>query len=234
MKNYCQLIALLFISSVFLTSCGSDNKEEEKDNNTISINLNGKDGESINIDIDGKEDIEKAMQGLKESLKNLGDEIGNIDINIEDDNGEKIEALAASELKKMLPSRIAGLEKKDYSSEKSGMFGFKVSEANARYSEDDESVKVKIVDIGGVGKMAAKFANLADLEVDKEDSNGNYERMIEIEDQKGIEKYRANQDKYELTFFVNARFVVEMTGRNVKSSKLKNAMEDIIEELEDY
>jgi len=234
MKNYCQLIALLFISSILLTACGSDSQEAKKDDNTISINLNGKDGESLNINIDGKEDIEKAMQELKKSLETLGNEVGNIDINMKDGNGEKIEALAASELKKMLPNRIAGLEKKDYSSEKSGIFGFKVSEANAKYAEDDESINVKIVDVGGVGKMAAKFADLADMEVDKEDSNGNYERMLEIEGQKGIEKYRANQDKYELTFFVNARFVVEMDGRNVKPSKLKRAMEDIIEELEDY
>lgn len=234
MKNYSQLFTFLCIAIFLLTSCASDTKEAEKDNNSISINLNGKDGESLNINIDGKEDIEKAMNDLKKSLEGLGDELGNIDININDENGEKVEVLAASELKKILPNRIAGLDKQDYSSEKSGAFGFKVAEANARYSEDDESIKVKIVDVGGIGKMASKFGNLADFEVDKEDSNGNYERMIEIEGQKGIEKYRANQDKYELTFFVNSRFVVEMNGRNVKSSKLKNAMEDIIDDLEDY
>ena len=232
MKKHWQIFALIFTTSLFLTSCFSDSKEAEKEDNTISINLNGKDGESIDIEIDGKEDIEKAMKGLQKSLEGLGDELKGIDINIKDENGEKIEVIAAAELKKILPNRIAGLEKTASSSEKTGAFGFKVATAEATYQEDDELVQLEIVDVGGMGKMASKFVDLTDMEVDKENSNGDFERTVQIDGHKAIEKYDASQAKYELTAFVNSRFVVKIEGKNVKLSKLKSALEDIIDDIE--
>lgn len=233
MKNHWQFLTLILVSIFTFTACSSDTTEEKEDDNTISINLNGKDGESIDIKIDGKEDIEKAMQGLKNSLEDLGDELKDMDINIKDEDGKKIETVAAKDLKKIMPRRIAGLEKTESSSEKAGAFGFNVSTAEATYSEDEERVEVKIVDVGGVGRMASKFADWTEMEVDKEDSNGNFERTTEIEGHPAIEKYNARRERYELTAFVNSRFVVEMEGRNVKLSKLKDTLEDIIDDLED-
>ena len=215
-------------------SCNSEPKPAEKDNNSISIKIGDNDGESIDINIDGKEDIENALNGLKNSLEGLGDELKGIDINIKDENGDKIEVVSAKELKELLPNRIAGIDQIESSSERSGMFGFKVAQAEATYREDDEQVNVKIVDIGGVGKLASKFTNIADFETEKEDSKGNFERMIEIEDHRAIEKYAVNQDKYEVVVFVNNRFVVEVEGRNVKQSKLKDVAEDVVDDLEDF
>jgi hypothetical protein len=233
MKNQFQVFALILMSSLFLTSCFSDPKEEEKDDNSISIKIGDGDGESMDIKIEGKKDVEKALNELKNSLEELGNELKGIEIDIKDKNGDKIEVVSAKELKEALPNRIAGLDQTANSSEKSGMFGFNVSQAEATYQEDDERVRVTIVDIGSVGKLASKFTNMASFESEKEDSKGNFERMIEIKGHKAIEKYKVYRNQYELVVFVDSRFVVEMEGRNVKQSKMKSVMEDIVDDLED-
>ena len=84
------------------------------------------------------------MKKLENSLKDLGDELGDIDININDEDGKKIEAVQASELKSMLPRSIAGMKKSRASSEKSGAFGFNVAQAEAVYEDDDERSRLPL------------------------------------------------------------------------------------------
>jgi len=230
MKNHLLTAVLLFSVLSLFISCS---EEPEKKEDGFSISIKDGDGESIDIKIDGKKDLENAMNDLENSLESLGKELKNIDISLDDEDGEKIETVDGKELKKILPKRIAGIRQSNSQSNTAGIFGFKVTTAKAEYEEDDEQVKVEILDVGGMGKMAKKFADWTDLEVDSEDSDGSFKRTTLIEGHPAIEEYKARREKYEVAAFVNNHFVVKIEGRNVKLSKLKYVVENIIDDLED-
>ena len=227
---YSFCLTLVFIS--FL-SCSSDVEQQKSKDDDVSISIKDKDGESVNITIGNSNELKDAFKEIGKAFEEAGNELGNVDLNIEDENGEKVEVVSAQELKSVLPRNIAGLGRQNTNSNKSGAFGVKVSTIEANYEEDDERVEVKIVDIGGMGMLANRWIDWADMEIDKEDSDGSYEKTITLEGHKAFEKYNARSERYELAAFPFDRFIVSIKGKNVSLRKLKSAFDDIQDELED-
>ncbi len=215
------MVALVF------TACNIENYEEGKDK--VSIKIEDETGNNkVDIKIENKEDVKEAFNKLEEALKNV-----NIDVNIEDENGEAITPVEARDLQKVLPKKVAGLKKEESEASGGGAFGLNVAAANAKYGEGNEYVEISIVDGAGVGKLISRIGDIANLEVDKTRRDGGFERTTTLHGHKVLEKYNADQDFYELVASINERFLVAIKGKNVSQRRIKWAFDDIQEDLMD-
>lgn len=226
MKNFPLFSFAAFLVALSLSACTIETTKD--DNENVSIKIDTKAGENVDIKIENKDDLKKALDEVGKALDNI-----NIDVNIDDDNGEKIETVDARDLKKILPKRIDWIKQTESSSEKSGAFGLNVTAAKATYEDDDQKIEVAIVDGGGMGLFFSKLSDWAKIDVDKETANGGFERIAEVNGHKVIEKYDPDREEYELVAGCYDRFLVTLKGKNVSLRKLKAAFDDIQDDLEE-
>jgi hypothetical protein len=110
--------------------------------------------------------------------------------------------------------------------------GFKVSTAEARYKEDDSSIKVTILDVAGTGALMG-MAAWTMIDMDKENENG-YEKTTKYKGFKAFEKYNSKNKDGEMAVIVASRFIVTVSGNNVEMDKIKSTLDDIdLGKLED-
>lgn len=64
------------------------------------------------------------------------------------------QAVAAQSLKAALPDTLAGMPRTGFDVQDGAALGLPTSQASAQYSRDDKMVRLEIVDLGGLGKMA--------------------------------------------------------------------------------
>lgn len=263
MKNISQLFILFLILSLGLTSCATEPQEDtsivkiesdgdgkfsldidadpekiekaaeawaEKINEAVSdinINITDDNGNKVNIDNEGIEEAAKLF-GTK-----INEAVNNINININDKEGDKIETVSFRELKKLLPYEVAGVERIEAGGQKSGMFGLKVSTAEAKYEEGNKWAKVTIVDVGGIGMAIRRFADWSTMEIEKETRDG-YEHTTEIDGHKAFIKWNNNSQRGEINVIVKDRFIINIEGKNIDIEDLEEVLEDIdLSDLED-
>jgi hypothetical protein len=172
-----------------------------------------------------EEKAEEPKTGL-EAIQNIAKEAEKMS------NGEVKEVVDAKLLKELLPEDADGLPRKEASSEKTGAMGFNISQAEARYKEDNSSIKVAIIDVAGTGALMG-MAAWSMVEMDKEDENG-YEKTIKYKGFKAFEKYNTKNKDGEVAVIVAGRFIVTVTGNNVEIDKMKSTLDDIdLGKLED-
>jgi thymidylate synthase len=172
-----------------------------------------------------EEKIEEPKNGL-EALQNIAKEAEKMS------NGEIKEVVDAKLLKELLPEDADGLPRKEASSEKTGAMGFKVSQAEARYKDDDSSIKVTILDVAGTGALMG-MAAWTMIEMDKENEDS-YEKTTKYKDHKAFEKYNNKNKDGEMAVIVANRFIVTVSGNNVEMDKIKSTLDDIdLGKLED-
>jgi hypothetical protein len=142
-------------------------------------------------------------------------------------NREPVDPVDFRELKELLPSDAAGLERIEATGEKTGAMGFTISQAEAKYQKEDANIEVQILDTGGVGGMAMMgLAAWTMAEVDKETASG-YEKTTLLNDHKAFEKYDNNQQDGELNLIVGDRYIVNVKGRNVSMDQLKGTLNEL-------
>lgn len=138
--------------------------------------------------------------------------------------GRKGEPVDFRELKALLPQELAGLRRTDVRGEKTGMGGFNVSAAEARYGDgSDRSLELKITDMGGSGLALAGLAAWAMVETDEETPEG-HERSGKADGRPFHEKYNRKDRSGEFSLVVGQRFLVEANGDKVDASVLKSAV----------
>ena len=225
MRNAFPIIFLAFALTAFtaqscIPSIGS-NKSEEKEHSSDSDDNGDHDSDPSTSAAD-KEDNPFAQ------LNKLADQL-------QESNTGAAEPINFREFKKSLPERLMGLDRKESSGETTGAMGFKVSTAKAIYRGDDgETLNVEITDVAGVGAafLGMGLAAWATVEVDKETESG-YERTTTFEGHKAFEKFDNNTERGEFAVIVEDRVIVSVKGRKVSMKKLKNAAEDIVDDIED-
>lgn len=77
------------------------------------------------------------------------------------------QTIAAQALKAALPEKLAGLSRTGLEVQDGAALGLPTSQASAQYGSDDKQVRLEIVDVGGLGQMAALAMGMAQGE--KED-----------------------------------------------------------------
>lgn len=223
MNRKYSLLFVLALMSFATYSCGGDQPQEEvtSDEDGINITIEDEDGETqtVNIDLD-EGDLNELQNGLADALQEASNALR------DGENGESVEVVGFRELKELMPARLLGMDRTSHSGEKSGAMGFTISQAEAEYEDDDQSLHVQIMDAGDFGLMKAGVAAWATVEIDKESDNG-YERTFELDGHKAFEKWDARSGDAELVLLYNDRFIITLNGDGLEGDDLRKALRRI-------
>jgi len=201
-------ILSLFVISCNVDGCSSENESSNNENNSA---------QSDDIDLDN---VEKELNDAKDALTDLFSD-GKKD-------GEKVEVINWRELKDLLPNRLAGmrLDDENIEGQTTGMMGFKVSNTQGTYRNDDAKIEATILDFGGVGFLLKTVASFADAEIDSDTSDG-YQKTTTYEGYKAFEEYNDRRNSGSFMVLVEDRFVVTVTGNDIEMDDLKDAIDDL-------
>jgi hypothetical protein len=191
MKTNIGLLIMAVLFAVSMTSClrgcGSDKAKEEEPSSEY---------ESGGGLVGAIKNMEKAVKNMEESIN------------------EPQEPINFREFKSNLKEKIDGMERVAYNGETSGVKGFKVSKADARYEDGDRKMSAEIMDVGGVAFVIMAMATWSAVEVDKE-SDTHTERTSTYRGHKVYEKYNSKNKSGEFSAILYDRFIVNLKGSNV-------------------
>lgn len=136
------------------------------------------------------------------------------DAAVEDQRQNGVEPVELDALKAVLPRRLLGMERTEYSANKTGAFGFNVSVVTATYEEGDAHLEVVITDAGRFTQVISGLADWTNVEIDKENQDG-YERTTTIEGYQAYEKYNRPRRSGELSLIIDNRFVIAIEGKQI-------------------
>ncbi len=214
MKNCSAIICILIVAIAF-TSCKNEPKEPER---TSSEKI----ADDINKSIDDAfKDVEGGSDELKDALKGIVDAV-------EKNSKSDVKIVPFRELREMLPEKTAGLKKVDKGEgSTTKTFGINVSTYEAKYSDGKKkTIKIQLIDTGGLGKAIIGAVPWTTMEVDKETKDG-YEMTTEYKGHKAFEKYDERRGSGSLATLLDERFVLNIEGDGVKMKDLKEAREDV-------
>ena len=207
---------LMLLAVLLINACMCNGKTaEEKTTDQINEGV-----EKLN---EGIGDVAKGVEGgLADALNQLEDAVGNL----QEEGGAKKKPLNFRKLKELLPESASGFTRTKSSGESTGMAGFNVSTAKAKYENGDKKVDVDIIDAGGFGMAMMGLAAWSMVEVDKESDDG-FERTTTYKGNKAFEK--CNGNRCEFSVFVAKRFIMTVKGRG-KDLKIDD-LHDIADEI---
>ena len=131
-------------------------------------------------------------------------------------------------LKALLPESVGDLKRTKSESEKSAAGGFKISKAEATYSDSADSthhITLSITDISA-NKMLGAMFGFGFVEMDKETDNG-YEKMGKVDGRPTHERFHKDDASGEYTVLVGGRFLVEAHGRHVEMALVRQAVASV-------
>ena len=195
-------LTALLSGALLLTNCGGNNNQETE-KKELKNEENVSPGDALNA-------MQEMAKQAEESQKN-----------------GPVETVDFRQLKELLPATADGLPRKEASGEKTGAMGFKISTANARYANTDNSktIDLSVVDAGGSGALMG-LAAWSVIDVDKETENG-YEKTSSMGDYKTYEQYDNKAKTGEIAVLVGKRFVVTVKGIGIGMDALKAALKDL-------
>jgi len=130
-----------------------------------------------------------------------------------------VEPVSFNALIPLLPAAPPGFTAEEPRGETTSAMGFKISEAERRYTKGDQSLHVKLVDgaynsfiYAGV-TMAAQFSH---------ESTEGYEKGVTIDGNPGVEKWSKSSKRGELTIVVGKRFLVTIDASPVESGYVRS------------
>ena len=203
MTNKKLIIACIGLGAFLYLGCGGSSSESSNTEETVSEESGGPSDEPKDIQ-EAMNEVQKALQG----------------------DGEKKEVVDFRELKKLLPEKIAGMERTAHSGEKAGAMGFNMSTATAEYRDGDKELEVAIIDFAGVASALMGMAAWSTVEIDREDENG-YERTTTVEGYKAFEKYNSKNKSGELSVLIGDRFIITLKGRDIEEQDFKKAIAEL-------
>lgn len=138
-------------------------------------------------------------------------------------NDGKIEATDPQTLKGLLPETLGGYPRRSYNAERNSALGVQLSEAQARYADDDGTyaIELEISDLGGAQGLAV-LASWAGVETESESDSG-YERSRRDGERMISEKWDATRQAGEYKLLLGKRFTVSLSGSGVGMDALKDA-----------
>jgi Yip1 domain len=137
--------------------------------------------------------------------------------------GRRVEPISIGDLKPFVPDSFAGLPKTSSNAEKTGLAGFTVSKAEARYGDGaQKSVTLEISDTGGVSGLLG-LAGWIGIQGEKEDDYGS-ERTEKVGGRLVHEKISKRGGSNEFGLVLGDRFIVSATGSGVSADQLKAAV----------
>jgi hypothetical protein len=192
-----QLITMV-TTFIILVACNS-NKDK--------ITVKDEKGNKATIDVS---DLKKAAEKMEEN-KSKSEDL------------KKLTPLSLDQMKILLPEELMGIKRSSFNT--SSAMGFAVG--TGRYKGEEKELKLEIMDCAG--EMGANIYNLRFFSLwnyQQEDDNG-YQKTIDFNGDKAIEKYSKNSNRYELTYFTGDRFIVNVEGKNTGLDAVKEVAASI-------
>ncbi len=196
-----RLLRFLFIlSSLFILSCqGNRDKITIKDSKT---------GTKTTFDVKAAEEMSKLAEQSNDRIEEL----------------KKLPPLTSDQLKAMLPEEYMGMKRTNFSANSS----IGTSTANATYSNDEgKRLKIELIDCageGGAGIYSMRYMTLWDFQ--QEDDYG-YQKTVDFNGQKAIEKYTKSNEEYGLTYIAKDRLLVNIEGEKMSLDEVKDAAKNL-------
>ncbi len=191
------------------------------------------------IEAEAETEIEETMEKLADDLNDdlagalnkVQDALKEVEKNLK--NGEEVEPANFRDLKEILPKRMLGMERYSHTGEKSGVTGFRISQATAKYKDGDRRLEINIVDSGGMALAALGAEAWTMLDVDRETDDG-YERTTTIDGYKAYEKYDSRRGEAEVSIFYKDRFLVSIKGDQLKKGDAERVLDKLdLDDLDD-
>ncbi|HHM20961.1 MAG TPA: hypothetical protein ENJ20_02955 [Bacteroidetes bacterium] len=220
MKNL--LFLFLTLSTLTLISCGGCGSKTTGSSDTGNTSTTDKGNtDPASAGDEAPKNLTEAMEEAKKAMKEAG---------LKTD----VKTINFRELQKLLPEKLAGMERISKSGETAGAMGMNFSTAKAKYKDDEGAVyEMEIIDTGGLGMGIMSMAAWSSVTIDKEDENG-YERTTQLNGYKAYEKFRKNSGRAEVSVIPHNRFVVKGECRNCKIENLKKIIKEMeLDELKD-
>ncbi len=220
-QNHQSLMKKLFVfafticAAFLMTNCGDLETAEQKERKEERRK------EKLQDDINN--DLAAAKDDIGKALDNLGDAFAGLK---KKHNIKGKDPINFRDMKKALPSSLAGVDFEGSEGQTTGILGFKISTVEATYQEDESAFEVKVVDVAGVGKLVKSMAKWSEFEVDKETRNG-YERTTEIDGHPALEKYNERREEGETSILVENRLIITVRGEGVSERQMRRAVDDI-------
>ena len=175
--------------------------------------------------------LEEAGKQMEAATKNgnLGDAMNAMGAAMGATNGgKKVDVVEYKVLKDMLPESLGNMRRTNATGEKTEAMGMQISNAEARYENDQNGgITVKLTDIGSMTGLAGMAAYAwAATNVERESDNG-YEKTGSFNGFKSHERWEKSSSSGEISVLVGGRFVAEVSGYNTSMDALKDAMNKI-------
>jgi hypothetical protein len=139
--------------------------------------------------------------------------------------GKGVDPVQVDQLKPFVPERIAGLQRTDLRTDRSGVKGLMAAKAEASYGEGEKNVTLEIVDTGGAAGLMS-VASFAAFQGEHEDSH-----RREVTRKEGSRLVHEQQDKQggtsKYTVVLADRYVVSAEGNGVDFGTLKSAVNGV-------
>lgn len=193
------LILRCLIAASLLSACNNNKKPSE-------VTITSEDGkEKVTVDPNMGSKTAEAMTEKIEELK-------------------KLTPLSMDELKAMIPEEFMGMKRTNFNA--NSMMG--TGTCSATYKSDDgKQLQVTIFDCAGeagAGIYSLRYWTMWNFQ--QEDDNG-YQKTIDFNGGKAIEKYSKGNDEYGLTYVANDRLLVTLEGEKIGLDGVKDAAKSL-------
>ena len=189
----------LLIVCIAITACNSPKDK---------ITIKDEKGNKATIDVSS---INEAAKKMEES-------------NNETERLKKLAPLSLDQVKALIPNELLGMPRSSFSANSS----MGVSVGKGTYKGDgDKELDLEIIDCAG--EMGASMYGLRYYTLwsfQQEDDNG-YQKTIDFNGGKAVEKYTKSNERYELTYFSNERFLVQLNGEKIGIDDLKQVAKNL-------
>ena len=147
------------------------------------------------------------------------------DMNEKVDELKKLTPLTLDQLKALLPEEFMGMKRSNFSA--NSMMGAAFCSATYKNDNDEKRLKVNIWDCAGeagAGIYSMRYYTLWNFQ--QEDDNG-YQKTVDYNGGKAIEKYSKSNDEYGLTYVANDRLLVSLEGEKTGLDAVKDAAKNL-------
>ncbi len=200
---------------LLLTACGGSAESATESSSASETTSSAEETPSE----DPAERMAKAAGEMQEAMKKMN-------------KGEEVEVVDFREMKKVLPESMIGLPRTDYTGEKTGAFGMKVSSAGAAYEEGDKRIDINIADTGGMGMAMMGLAAWSQVDVERE-TEDEYERTIMIDGHKAYEKYNSRTRSGQTSIIIGDRLVINVEVENLTDKEMSQVVRKLdVKQLE--
>ena len=191
-------VSLLAICIVFAACKGRNDK----------ITIKDEEGNKATIDVSSINEAAKKLEENADEAEKL----------------KKLTPLSIDQVKALIPSELLGMQRSSFSANSA----MGVSVGKGTYKGDgDKQLELEIIDCAG--EMGASWYTMryfALWNFQQEDDNG-YQKTIDFNGGKAIEKYTKSNDRYELTYFGNDRFIVQINGEKIGLDGIKQVANNL-------